>query len=79
MLLNKSGQPVLNGDVVHVNGKAFTVHHADPRSGYVQILSCEDRPCFRTVYPSTIGARWDTPPRNAHVHEIMRGSLECFR
>ena len=79
MLINKSGQPVLNGDVVHVNGKAFTVHHADPKSGYVQILSCDDRKLFRTVYPSTIGARWDTPPRNAHVHEIFQPILRAMR
>ena len=78
MLRNKQGQPVQNGDVVHVQGKAFTVHHADPRSGYVQILSCDGRPLFRTVYPSAIGARWDGNERNTHVNETLRSALSCF-
>ena len=77
MLLNKRNEAIMNGDVVHVNGKAFTVHHADPRSGYIQVLSCDDRPLFRTVYPSQIGAHWAQPVRNAHVNETMRAAL-CY-
>jgi len=79
MLINKTGHAVHNGDLVHVQGKAYTVHHADARSGYVQILSCEDRPCFRTVYPAQIGARWAEPVRNAHVNPVMLEALQCFR
>ena len=77
MLLNKRNEAIMNGDIVHVNGKAFTVHHADPRSGYIQVLSCDDRPIFRSVFPSQIGAHWAQPVRNAHVNETMRAAL-CY-
>lgn len=76
MLLSKDNRAVMNGDIVHVQGKAYTVHHADPRSGYVQVLSCGDHPVFRTVSPSQIGAHWAQPVRNAHVHPAMMEALQ---
>ena len=76
MLLDKHDRAVMNGDIVRINGKAYTVHHADPRSGYVQVLSCEDRPVFRTVFPSQIGAHWAQPPRNSHVNPVMMEALQ---
>ena len=80
MLLDKHDRAVMNGDIVNVQGKAYTVHHADPRSGYVQVLSCGDHPVFRTVFPSQIGAHWAQPVRNAHVHPAMMEALtSCFR
>ena len=80
MLLDKHDRAVMNGDIVRINGRAYTVHHADPRSGYVQVLSCEDRPLFRTVFPSQIGAHWAQPVRNSHVNPVMMEALtSCFR
>jgi len=80
MLLDKHDRAVMNGDIVRINGKAYTVHHADPRSGYVQVLSCDDHPVFRTVFPSQIGAHWALPPRNAHVNPVMMEALQsCSR
>lgn len=76
MLLSKDNRAVMNGDIVRINGKAYTVHHADPRSGYVQVLSCEDRPVFRTVFPRDIGARWAEPPRNPHINPVMIEALQ---
>jgi len=77
MLLDKHDRAVMNGDIVRINGKAYTVHHADPRSGYIQVLSCDDHPVVRTVYPSQIGAHWAQPVRNAHVNPVMREALQC--
>ena len=70
-------EPVKTGDVVHFHGKAFVLHHADSKSGYLSIMSIDDRKLYRTVYPKDIGARWAQPARNSHVNETMRAAL-CY-
>ena len=82
----KTGHAIRSGDIVHYHGKPYTLWHADERSGYCQLLSCDDGRLYRTVYPRDIAARWRshveqlTIEQNAHVNPIMRDVLtSCFR
>ena len=76
LIHSRTLEPVNTGDVVHVHGKAFILHHADARSGYLSLMSLDDRPVYRTVYPSLINARW---AGNAHVNPVLQEALQCFR
>ena len=84
----KTGHAIRSGDIVHYHGKPYTLWHADERSGYCQLLSCDDGRRYRTVYPRDIAARWQShsehqqtiAQRNAHVNPVMREVLgSCFR
>lgn len=77
LIHSRTLEPIKTGDVVHVHGKAFVLHHADSKSGYLSIMSIDDRPQYRTVFPKEIGARWEG---NTHVHPAMMEALQsCFR
>ena len=73
LIHSRTLEPIKTGDVVHVHGKAFVLHHADSKSGYLSIMPIDDHPQYRTVYPKDIGARWQG---NAHVHPIMLEALQ---
>lgn len=76
LIHSRTLEPVKTGDVVHVHGRPFILHHADSKTGYLSILSMDDRPVYRTVYPKDIGARWTG---NTHVNPLMREALQCFQ
>ena len=77
LIHSRTLEPIKTGDVVHVHGKAFVLHHADSKSGYLSIMSIDDHPQYRTVYPKDIGARWEG---NSHVHPVMLEALQsCSR
>lgn len=76
LIHSRTLEPVKTGDIVHVHGKAFVLHHADSKTGYLSLLSMDDRPVYRTVYPKDIGARW---AGNAQVNPAFTGALGvCF-
>lgn len=68
-----TGAPVQHGDVVHVKNRAYTVDHADQKSGYVYVRAMTEGAYIKPVFPSQIGAYWD------NVHPLFAKALEPWR
>jgi hypothetical protein len=68
-----TGAPVQHGDIVHIKNHAYTVDHADQKSGYVYVRAMTEGAGFKPVFPSQIGAYWD------NVHPLFGEVLSTWR
>jgi hypothetical protein len=68
-----TGAPVQHGDIVHIKNHAYTVDHADQKSGYVYVRAMTERAYIKPVFPSQIGAYWD------NLHPLFGEVLSAWR
>lgn len=57
-MLTINGKPINTGATVRYKGQPCFIFAANPVSGYVSIITMDERREFKTVFPKDIGATW---------------------
>lgn len=58
LLTKKSNTPLLTGSIVHFHKRPAYIKHMDERSGFIYIVTMDERAEHLRAFPKDIGAKW---------------------